>query len=76
MGKASQFANIAIVNVAVFILPSLVTGRSFMSIQFLVLELRELLFTRDCPKIQKSEIPLSEFCTISTVTECCKMSGL
>ena len=29
------------------------------------LELRELSFTRDLPVIQKSEIPLSEFCPIS-----------
>ena len=29
------------------------------------LELRELSFTRELPVIQKSEIPLSEFCPIS-----------
>ena len=48
-----------------FLLSSLVTGPSFMSISSLVLELWQFLFIRDWPEIQKFEIPPSEFCSIS-----------
>ena len=48
-----------------FILSSLVTGPGFMSLSSLVLELWQFLFLRDWPEIQKSEILLSEFCSIS-----------
>ena len=48
-----------------FLLSSLVTGLSFMSISSLVLELWQFSFIRDWPEIRKSEIPPSEFCPIS-----------
>ena len=51
-------------DVAVFLLPNLVTSSSFMSISTLVLELWQLSFTRDWPEILKSEIRPSEFCSI------------
>ena len=47
--------------IAVFLLPSLVTGPMFMSISLLVLELWQFSLIGDRPEIQKSEIPLSEF---------------
>ena len=50
--------------VVVFLLSSLVFGSRFMSISWLVLELWHFL-TRDWAEIQKSEMPLSEFCPIS-----------
>ena len=52
-------------DVVLFLLPSLVTGPSFMSTSSLVLELWQVSFIRDWPEIQKSEISLSEFCSIS-----------
>ena len=52
-------------DVALFLLSSLVTGPSFMSISSLVLELWQFSFIRDWPEIWKSEIPPSEFCPIS-----------
>ena len=51
--------------VLLFLLSSLVTGLSFMSISSLVLELWQFSFIRDWPEIRKSEIPPSEFCPIS-----------
>ena len=48
-----------------FLLSSLVTGPSFMSISSLVLELWQFSFMRDWPEIRKSEIPTSEFFPIS-----------
>ena len=48
-----------------FLLSSLVTGPSFMSISSLVLELWQFSFVRDWPEIRKLEIPPSEFCPIS-----------
>ena len=48
-----------------FHLSSLVTGRSFMSISSLVLELWQFSFIKDWPEICKSEIHPSEFCPIS-----------
>ena len=50
---------------AVFLLPSLVTGPSFMSISWLVLDLWQFLFIKDWPEIRKSELPPTEFCPIS-----------
>ena len=52
-------------DVVLFLLSNLVTFSSFMSISSLVLELWQFSFIWDWPKIQKSEIPLSEFCLIS-----------
>ena len=52
-------------DVAMFLLSSLVTFPSFMSISLLVLELWKFFFIRDWPEIRKSEIPLPEFCPIS-----------
>ena len=52
-------------DVVLFLLSSLVTGSSFMSISSLVLELWQFSFIRDWPEIRKSEIPPSEFCPIS-----------
>ena len=51
--------------VFLFLLSSVVTGLSFMSISSLVLELWQLSFIRDWPEIRKSEIPPPEFCPIS-----------
>ena len=48
-----------------FLLSSLDTGPSFMSISSLVLELWQFSFIRDWPEIRKSEIPPSEFFPIS-----------
>ena len=59
------FWNDIIVNffdVVLFLLSSLVTGPSFMSISSLVLELWQFSFIRDWLEIRKSEIPPSEFC--------------
>ena len=47
-----------------FLLLILVTGPSFMSIAWLVLEIWQFLFIKDWPEIWKSEIPQSEFCHI------------
>ena len=44
--------------------PVSLTSPSFMKISLLVLELRQFLFTRNWPKIRKSEISWSEFCPI------------
>ena len=52
-------------DVVLFLLSSLVTGPSFMSMSSLVLELWQFSFIRDWPEIRKSEIPLSEFLPIS-----------
>ena len=60
-----QDANAKFFDVFLFLLSTLVIGRSFMSISLLVLELQQLPFVRDWPKIRKSEIPPSEFCPIS-----------
>ena len=69
MTMTSQFPNMMslpkIFDVVLFLLSSLVTGSSFMSISSLVLELWQLSFIRDWPEIKKSEIPPSEFCPIS-----------
>ena len=65
----SQFSNMTstsiFFDVVLFLLSSLVTGPSFMSISSLVLELWQFSFIRDWPEIRKSEIPPSEFCPIS-----------
>ena len=53
-------------DVVLFLLSSLVTGPSFMSISLLVLELWQFSFIRDWPEIWKSEIPQSEFHAISS----------
>ena len=47
---------------ALFLLSSLVTVPSFMSISSLVLELWQFFFIRDWPEIRKSETLPSEFC--------------
>ena len=52
-------------DVVLFLLSSLVTGPSFMSISPLVLELWQFFFIRDWPEIRKSETLPSEFCPIS-----------
>ena len=52
-------------DVVLFLLSSLVTGRSSMSTSSLVLELWQFCFIRDWPEIRKSEIHPSEFCLIS-----------
>ena len=56
-------------DVAVFFLPSLITGPSFMSISWLVLELWKFSFKKDWPEIRKSDIPSSQFCPISSDTK-------
>ena len=69
MTMTSQFSDMTsasnIFDVVLFLLSSLVTGPSFMSISSLVLELWQFSFIRDWPEIRKSEIPPSEFCPIS-----------
>ena len=47
--------NVTFFDVVLFLLSSLVTGRSFMSISSLVLELSQFSFIRDWPEIRKSE---------------------
>ena len=60
----SQFSNMTstsnLFDVVLFLLSSLVTGSSFMSISWLVLE----LWRTDWPEIRKSEVPPSKFCPI------------
>ena len=48
-------------DVALFLLLSLVTGRSFISISSLLLELWQFSFIKDWPEIQTLETPPSEF---------------
>ena len=57
--------NVNFFDVVLFLLSSLVTGPSFISISSLVLELWQFSFIRDWPEIRKSEILPSEFCPIS-----------
>ena len=52
-------------DVVLFLLSSLVIGLRFISISSLVLELWQFSFIRDWPEIRKSEIPPSEFCSLS-----------
>ena len=52
-------------DVVLFVLSSLITGPSFMSVSSLVLALWQFSFIRYWPKIRKSEIPPPEFCLIS-----------
>ena len=52
-------------DVVLFLLSSLVTGPSFMSISSLVLQSWQFSFIRDWPNIRRSEIPPSGFCPIS-----------
>ena len=65
---ATFFRNNIIVNfffgVVLFLLSSLGTGPSFMSLSYLVLELWQFSFIRDWPEIRKSEILPFEFSTI------------
>ena len=69
MTMTSQFSDMTstsnFFDVVLFLLSSLVTGPSFMSISSLVLELWQFSFIRDWPETRKSEIPPSEFCLIS-----------
>ena len=69
MTMTSQFSDMTstsnFFDVVLFLLSSLVTGPSFMSISSLVLELWQFSFIRDWPEIRKSEIPTSEFFPIS-----------
>ena len=69
MTMTSQFSDMTstsnFFDVVLFLLSSLVTGPSFMSISSLVLELWQFSFIRDWPEIRKSEIPPSAFCPIS-----------
>ena len=68
MTVTSQFFNMAssskFLDVVLFLLSSLVTARSFMSISSLVLESWQFSFIRDWPEIRKLEIPPSGFCPI------------
>ena len=61
MTMTSQFPDMTstsnFFDVVLFLLSSLVTGRSFMSISSLVLELWPFSFIRDSADIRKSEIP-------------------
>ena len=73
MTKTSQFPDMTSTSIffclflpfALFLLSSLVTVPSFMSISSLVLELWQFSFIRDWPEIRKLEIPPSEFYPIS-----------
>ena len=66
MALMSQFSDMTsssnFFDVVLFLLSSLVTGPSFMSISWLVLELWQFSFIKDWPKIQKSKISPSEYC--------------
>ena len=68
MAMTSQFFDMMLssdfFDVVFFLLSSLVTGPSFMSISSRVLELWQLPFIRDWPEIRKSEVPPPEFCSI------------
>ena len=61
----SQFADMTssskLFDVVLFLLSSLVTGPSFMSISSLVLELWQFSFIRDWSEIRKSEYPRLSF---------------
>ena len=69
MAMTSQFSKMRsssiFFDVVLFLLSSLVTGQSFMSISSLFLGLWQSPFRRDWPEIQKSEIPSYDFCPIS-----------
>ena len=69
MTMASKFSDMTsssnFFDVALFLLSSLVTGQSFMSISSLVLKLWQFYFIKDWPEIRKSEIPPSGMCPIS-----------
>ena len=69
MTMTSQFSDMTstsnFFDVVLFLLSSLVTGPSFMSISSLVLELWQFSFITDWPEILNSEILPSEFCPIS-----------
>ena len=52
-------------DVVLFLFWNLVTGPTFISISWLVLELWKFSFVRGWPEILKSEIPPSAFCPIS-----------
>ena len=69
MTMTSQFSDMTSTsnnfNVVLFLLSSLVTGQSIISISSLVLEFWQFSFTRDWPEIRKSEIHPSEFFPIS-----------
>ena len=68
MAMTSQFSDMTstsnVFDVVLFLLSSLVTGPSFMSISSLVLELWQFSFIRDWSEIRKLEIPPSKFCPI------------
>ena len=69
MTMTSQFSDMTstsnFFDVVLFLLSSLVTGPSFMSMSSLVLELWQFSFIRDWPEIRKLDISPSEFCPIS-----------
>ena len=69
MTMTSQFFDMTstskIFEVFLFLLSSLVTGTSFISVSSVVLELWQFSFIRNWPEIRKSETPPSEFCPIS-----------
>ena len=62
----SQFADMTpSSNFVALLLSTLVTGPSFMSTSWLVLELWLFSFMKNWLEIRKSKIPLSEFCPVS-----------
>ena len=69
MAMTSQFSDMmsssTFFDSVLFLLSSLVTGPSFMSISSLDLELCQFFVIRDWPEIRKSEKPPSEFSRIS-----------
>ena len=69
VAMTSQFSDMTstsdFFDVVLFLLSSLVTGPSFMSISLLVLKPWQFSFIRDWPEIWKSEILPSELCQIS-----------
>ena len=69
MTMTSQFSDMTswsnFYDIVLFLLSSLGTAPSFMSISWLVLELWQFSFIRDWPEIQKSQIRPSEFSPIS-----------
>ena len=69
MTTTSQFLDMTLTSnffdVVLFLFSILGTGPSFMSISSMVLELLQFSFIWDWPEIRKSEIPPSEFFTVS-----------
>ena len=63
-------------DVVLFLLSSLFSGRSFVSISSLVLELWQFIFITDWPEIRRSKVPPSQFFPISRDWDELRMANL